>query len=140
MNYILDTCVVSELAKPRPEKKVVNWIDGYNEEFFFLSVLTLGEIQKGIAKLKDEKRKAAYQRWLDTDLRNRFYNRILPIDQEVALSWGILQGKAESTGRPLPTIDGLLGATAIVHNLTVVTRNEIDLAATGALLFNPWKT
>jgi predicted nucleic acid-binding protein len=139
MNYLLDTCVISELAKPKPEKKVIKWIDGYDEDFFFLSVLTLGEIQKGIAKLSDERRKASYQRWLDTELRNRFSHRILPVDQEVALAWGIVQGKSESVGRPLPTIDGLLGATAIVHNLTVVTRNEIDLAATGAPVLNPWK-
>jgi predicted nucleic acid-binding protein len=140
MNYLLDTCVISELAKPKPEKKVIKWIEGYDEDFFFLSVLTLGEIQKGIAKLSDEKRKASYQRWLDTDLRARFSHRILPISLDVALEWGIVQGKSESAGRPLPTIDSLLGATAIVHNLTVVTRNEIDLTATGASVFNPWNT
>ncbi|MDD5674391.1 MAG: type II toxin-antitoxin system VapC family toxin [Chitinivibrionales bacterium] len=139
MNYLLDTCIISELAKPKPEKKVVTWIEGYDEDFFFLSVLTLGEIQKGIAKLSDQKRKASYQHWLDADLRTRFSGRILPVDQDVALAWGILQGKAEAAGRPLPTVDGLLGATAVVHNLTVVTRNEPDLVATGAPLFNPWK-
>ena len=139
MNYLLDTCIISELAKPKPEKKVIKWIEGYDEDFFFLSVLSLGEIQKGIAKLSDDKRKTSYQRWLDTELCPRFSHRILPVDLDVALAWGILQGKAEAAGRPLPTIDGLLGATAIVHNLTIVTRNEIDIKPTGATVLNPWK-
>ena len=115
-------------------------MEGCDEFSLFLSVLSLGEVQKGIAKLGDARKKATYQQWLDVDLKDRFAGRILPIDQEVALSWGIMQGKAEAAGRPLPTIDGLLGATAIVHNLTLVTRNTDDLAATGAMIFNPWET
>jgi predicted nucleic acid-binding protein len=136
--YLLDTCVISECAKPQPEKSVINWIDGCDEDSLFLSVLTIGEIQKGITKLTDKTKSAKYQQWLDNDLRKRFFHRILPIDNDVALAWGRLQGKAEARGRPIPTIDGLLGATAIAHNLTVVTRNETDLNATGASVFNPW--
>ena len=139
MRYLLDTCLISELVKAKPHKTVVEWLEGCDEEGLFLSVLVLGEIQKGIAKITDEKRKAAMQRWLDSDLRQRFAGRILPVSDEVALTWGIVQAKAEVQGAPIPAIDGLLGATALAHNLTVVTRNERDIKATGARVFNPWR-
>lgn len=139
MRYLLDTCVISELAKPRPNKKVAAWLDSCDEDAVFLSVLTIGEIQKGIAKLAKGKRRSNIQHWLDTELRSRFAERILPIDQEVALTWGLIQGEAERQGSPIPTIDGLLGATAIAHNLTIITRNEQDIRPTGARTLNPWK-
>ena len=138
MNYLLDTCVISEAAKPKPEKSVTRWIDGCDEESLFLSVLTIGEIQKGIARISDKTRRIKFQQWLDTELRQRFVYRILSIDESVALTWGLVQGKAEAIGRPLPTIDGLLAATALVHNLVLVTRNEPDFLATGVNVFNPW--
>ncbi len=140
MKYLLDTCVVSELAKPAPNKGVVQWLGGCDEEAVFLSVLTIGEIQKGIAKLPGSARKNAIQRWLDRDLRVRFSERILVIDEDVALTWGLIQGEAERRGSPIPTIDGLLGATAVANNLTVVTRNEDDIRPTGARVLNPWKS
>ena len=138
MKYLLDTCVISELVKNKPEKKVVRWVEGCDEELLYLSVLTIGEIQKGIAKLKDKNRKNNIQRWLDSDLRKRFTERILPIDEDTVLTWGVVQGEAELIGLQIPTIDGLIGATAITHNLTVVTRNEKDIALTGARILNPW--
>jgi toxin FitB len=140
MNYLLDTCIVSELTRPKPYQPLIDWLEGCNEECLNLSVLTLGEIQKGVARLKDSAKKSRLQQWLDGDLRQRFSQRILPITDEIALAWGTMQGRAEDRGRPIPSIDGLLGATAIVHNLTIVTRNESDLAATGAAVFNPWRT
>ena len=139
MKYLLDTCVISELAKAAPNRHVVKWLDGCDEEATFLSVLTIGEIQKGIAKLADGKRKDTIQRWLDVDLRERFSERLLSIDEEVALTWGLIQGEAERRGKPMPTIDGLLGATAIANNLVFVTRNEDDIRSTGARVLNPWK-
>ena len=139
MKYLLDTCVISELAKAAPNRLVVQWLEGCDEEALFLSVLTIGEIQKGIAKLANGKRKDTIQRWLDRDLRDRFSERLLDIDEEVALTWGLIQGEAEGRGRPIPTIDGLLGATAIANNLVVVTRNEEDIRPTGARVLNPWK-
>lgn len=138
MRYLLDTCLVSELVKAKPNSAVVKWLEGCDEEGLFLSVLVLGEIQKGISKITDEKRKARMQHWLDSELRQRFEGRILPVSEEVALTWGIVQAKAELQGSPIPTIDGLVGATALAHNLTVVTRNERDIQATGARVFNPW--
>ena len=138
MNYLLDTCIISEIAKPKPEKAVIRWIEGCDEESLFLSVLTIGEIQKGIARISDNARHAKFQQWLDVDLKQRFAYRILSINEAVAMTWGLVQGRAEANGRPLPTIDGLLGATALVHNLVLVTRNEPDFLATGATVLNPW--
>ncbi len=138
MKYLFDTCLVSELVRKIPEKKVVEWTAECDEELAYLSVLTVGEIQKGISKLGDKKRKASLQNWLDSHLLLRFNGRILPVSEEVAQTWGLLQGEAESKGIAISTIDGLIGATAITHNLTVVTRNEKDLTPTGAKIFNPW--
>ncbi|HKP95012.1 MAG TPA: type II toxin-antitoxin system VapC family toxin [Fibrobacteria bacterium] len=140
MKYLLDTCLVSELVRKKPNPKVVKWVSECDEELTFLSVLTLGEIQKGIAKLGDRKRKSALQMWLDSDLRIRFETRILPVTEDVAQTWGVLQGEAETKGIGIPTVDGLLGATAITHNLTVVTRNTIDIAKTGAKILDPWNS
>ena len=137
MRYLLDTCVLSELVKATPNANVVAWLEACDEESMCLSVLTIGEIQKGIAKLTESKRRVDIQRWLDSDLRGRFGGRILPIDQEVALTWGLIQGEAERQGVSIPTIDGLLGATAAAHNLTVVTRDE-HIGRTGVRILNPW--
>lgn len=138
MKYLLDTCAISEMVKPQPHKAVVDWIEGCDEDSIFLSVLTVGEIQKGIAKLSDERRRAKIQQWLDTDLRDRFEDRILAVSEEVALTWGNMEGESKARGRPIPSIDGLIGATAIAHNLTVVTRNVDDISATGARVLNLW--
>lgn len=139
MKYLLDSCLISEVVKPNPNKAVVQWLHGRDEETLFLSVLTVGEIQKGIAKLPDGKRKQSIQIWLDEELRPRFSERILSIDEKVASTWGLIQGEAERAGHPIATIDGLLGATAIAHDLTLVTRDEEDLRRTGARILNPWR-
>jgi predicted nucleic acid-binding protein len=139
MKYILDTCVVSELVRPNPEPKVVQWISQCDEEALFLSVVTIGEIQKGITKLTDKKRSAVIQQWLDSELRERFQGRILSVSEEVALTWGIILGETEQKGIAVSSIDGIIGATAVTLNLTVVTRNEKDIAPTGARVLNPWK-
>ncbi|HPQ41537.1 MAG TPA: type II toxin-antitoxin system VapC family toxin [bacterium] len=138
MKYLLDTCAISELVKVQPNKSVVQWIEGCDEDSIYISVLTLGEIQKGISKLSDERRRVKIQQWLDTDLRNRFENRILEITEDVALTWGDIEGRAESRGMPVPVIDGLIGATAVAHNLTVITRNVADIEITGARVLNVW--
>lgn len=138
MNYLLDTCVISEMVKTKPNRKVISWVSTQNENNLFLSVITLGEVQKGIAKLIDSKKKKALKIWLQTDLRERFSGRIVPIDDTVALSWGVLQASAEQHGVTIPSIDGLIAATGITHNMTVVTRNTQDMEASGAVLFNPW--
>jgi len=140
LRYLLDTCVISELQKATPNAQVIAWLDARDEESLFLSVLTLGEIQKGIANLNDPARKDILQRWLDGELRRRFSERIVAIDEDIALTWGQIQGDAQRRGMSIPVIDGLIGATAVANNLTVVTRNVDDIGRTGARILNPWNT
>jgi predicted nucleic acid-binding protein len=137
--FLLDTNIVSELVKPKPEHKVVEWIEATDEDLLFLSVLTIGEIRKGIASLKDTARQVKLEAWLIGDLPTRFENRILSIDESIAERWGVLTATAKATAnRTVPVIDGLLAATAQHHNLTLVTRNTDDVIGTGVPVFNPW--
>lgn len=138
MRYLLDTCVVSEFARPQPNPNVLAWLGVREEQSLFLSVLTLGELQKGIEKLPSSRRRTALQEWLNQDMRERFAGRLLPVSEDIALTWGRLQGEAERLGRMLPAIDALIGATALVHGLVVVTRNEQDIGRTGARVIDPW--
>ncbi|MFI3197158.1 MAG: type II toxin-antitoxin system VapC family toxin [Methylococcaceae bacterium] len=138
MNYLLDTCVVSELIKVRSDKNVIDWIEALEEERLFLSVLTLGEIEKGIAKLPLSLRKSNLKTWLEQDLVLRFENRILNITPEIARYWGDLQGELEKQGKPMPIIDGLIATTALVHNLILVTRNVNDVKRSGVSILNVW--
>lgn len=139
MTFLLDTCVISELVRPRPDRNVVRWIDSVDERKFFLSVLTVGELEKGITKLPESPRKAELREWLEHDLVERFAGRILPLDAEIAVAWGRSQGEAERAGTKLPVIDSLLAATAEVHHLTLATRNVADFHRCGATVFNPWE-
>jgi len=136
--FLLDTNVISELVKPKPDPKVTKWIDATDEGLLCLSVLTLGEIRKGIASLPNASRRVALEAWLDHDLVLRFADRILAIDQAVADRWGWIAAQAIAAKSPLPVIDGLLAATALQHNLTLVTRNTKDVVLTGVAVFNPW--
>ena len=138
MRFLLDTCVISELVKPRPDAIVIRWIDSVDERKLFLSVLTVGELEKGITKLQESARKADLREWLEQDLTERFAERILPVDAVVAAEWGRIQGDAERLGAKLPVIDSLLAATAAVHHLNLATRNLVDFERCGATLFNPW--
>ena len=138
MSFLLDTNVVSELIKPVPHRNVVRWIDSVQESLLYLSVLTMGEIRKGILSLLYGSRRARLESWLETDLRSRFENRMLPVDYAIATRWGAVAAQAAAAGKPVPVIDGLLAATALNHDLTLVTRNTADVAATGVRLLNPW--
>jgi predicted nucleic acid-binding protein len=136
--FLLDTNVLSELIRPRPEPKVAAWMEATEESLFRLSVLTLGEIRKGINSLSGSSRRTALESWLNHDLLIRFADRILDVDQAVADRWGRLAAAAVATKQLLPVIDGLLAATAIHHNLTLVTRNAKDVVLTGVPVINPW--
>ncbi|MGH7567200.1 MAG: type II toxin-antitoxin system VapC family toxin [Gemmatimonadota bacterium] len=137
--YLLDTNVVSELMKPRPSRRVADWIDATPEELLHLSVITIGELRKGIDLLDDhEPRRAALQSWLDRDVRVRFAGRLLAFDDAVAERWGQLEAVAKKRRITLPTIDAQLTATALHHSLTFVTRNTADIRPTGVPVFNPW--
>ena len=138
MSFLLDTAVISELVKKNPRKQVLDWIDGQEESALFLSVLTIGEIEKGIAKLPASARKRRLLSWIRRDLAGRFSGRLLPIDARVAARWGTIAGESEKRGTPLPVIDSLIAATALVHDLQIVTRNIHDFERCGVACVNLW--
>ena len=139
MNYLLDTCVISKLVKKKPDVNVVNWIDAAEESSLFLSAITIGEIQKGIEKLPNSKRKTSLRQWLSGQLLARFAGRIAAIDTEVMLTWGQLAARLDQQGIPMPAVDSFIAATALHGNFTLVTRNEDDFKHTGLSILNPWK-
>jgi predicted nucleic acid-binding protein len=139
MSWLLDTCVICEPVSKRPAARVLRWMDEQPEESLYLSVLTLGEIRRGAARLPIGAKRRALERWLEHDLAERFVGRILPVDQEAADLWGRLLAGAETKGHPLPTLDSLLAATALTHGLTLVTRNAADFWPTGVDLLNLWE-
>jgi toxin FitB len=136
--FLLDTNCISELIRPKPEQRVLDWMEAADESLLYLSVLTVGEIWKGLAELAQSKRRAQIETWLEVDLRARFAGRILPIDGPVADRWGQLAGDAKRQGKTLAVIDGLLAASALQHNLTVVSRNTSDFEHTHVSVLNPW--
>ena len=137
MNYLLDTCVISEIVKPAPSSRVIMWINNIPSERLFLCSLTIGEIRKGLTKLPESKKKERLTDWLNTLLEN-YQDRIHSIDITVAENWGIMQGKAENEGMPMSSIDSLIAATSYTHNLILVTRNEEDFQASKLSIINPW--
>lgn len=137
MKYLIDTCVISEIVRPFPEKAVLDWFKTVPSERLFLSVVTIGEIRKGIAKLAHSKRKTKLAEWLNT-LQDDYQDRILPIDLGVAETWGEMQALSEKKGSPTSTIDGLIAAIARTNGLILVTRNESDFEAYDISMFNPW--
>ncbi len=139
MKYLLDTCVISELIKKIPNKNVLRWLENQDEEDLYLSVLTFGEIQKGIEKAPDKIRKKKLQAWLEKDLRERFEGKIIPVDLKVAIKWGEIQGITEKEGRTMPSIDGLIAISALAYGCTVVTRNTSDMENSTVELLNPWE-
>lgn len=138
MKYLLDTCFISELIRKEPNPGVSNWLQDKDEFSLFLSVLTIGEIKKGISKLPDSKKKKELENWL-IKLESRFEERLLPIDTEVARKWGQVQGELEQKGEPMPSIDALIASTALVHNLAIVTRNGKDMKKSKVEIVNPWE-
>ena len=140
MNYILDTNVISELAAREADQGVVAWIDSIDAESVFLSVITIGELKKGIEKLPNSKRKRTLETWLQEDLLVRFRDHILALDIPVLLTWGVLVASLEKQGNPLPAIDSLLAATAAQSGFTLATRNTGHFEPAGISLINPWAT
>jgi predicted nucleic acid-binding protein len=138
MKYLLDTCVLSELIKKEPNQKVVKWVSQNEESDLFISVLTIGEIHKGIEKLSESKKKEKLHQWVNYDLKERFKSRIIDFDLETATVWGKTQAHSELSGKGMPAIDGQIVATGISYDLTVVTRNTKDMEISGAALLNPW--
>lgn len=135
MSYLLDTNVISELVRASPEPAVLAWFEQVPDDSLYLSVLTLGEIRKGIELIADSRRKEKLRVWLEHTLPDWLEGRLLPVDEPVAERWGRLQAEA---GRPIPAIDSLLAATALHHGLRMVTRNEQDFGFAGLEVINPW--
>jgi hypothetical protein len=138
LSFLLDTCILSETARREPSAKVIEWLESRDEAQFFISALTIGEIEKGIEKVSDEGRKSRLASWVRDSLLPRFGPRVLPVDSKVAAVWGRCSGSAELRGTPVPVVDGLIAATASVHGLSVVTRNKDHFALCGVLVIDPW--
>jgi toxin FitB len=134
--FLLDTNCISELVRNTPDPRVREWIEAADETILFLSVLTIGEIRKGIATLPQSKRRTRLESWLELELLSRFAGRILPVDLEIAQRWGLIAAQAKKEGKGLSVIDGLLAATAIHKSLTIVSRNVGDFGGTPVI--NPW--
>lgn len=138
MRFLLDTCAISELARPEPDPGVLKWFAQQDELALYLATVSLGELKRGIEKLTAGKRKTFLQKWLTENVIKRLGGRILPLSADVCLHWGEMQAQLEKHGKHMPAIDGLIAATALQHQLTIVTRNVKDVAVSGVNLFNPW--
>jgi toxin FitB len=137
--FLLDTNCVSELVRPKPEPLVLEWMEAADETLLYLSVLTIGAIRKGLAALDQGKLRTHLETWLGVDLQARFAGRIVPIDAAIADRWGLIAAEAKRRGKTLSVIDGLLAATALHYNLTVVSRNVTDFSNTQVQVLNAWK-
>jgi toxin FitB len=136
--FLLDTNVISEPKQKTPNPKVLEWLAQHVVEDSFLSVITLGEIEQGIITLGDTKRARSYRDWLEDELKVIFQGRILDVDQNTMTTWGRITSEALNKGRPASFFDSLLAATAMTHQLTLVTRNVKDVSVFEVNVFNPW--
>ncbi len=136
MSYLLDTNVISELVRAKPSVQVIKWFDTVPNEALYISVLTLGEIRKGVEMIPEEKRKEKLRIWLEIDLPQWFSERVLPISKEISDRWGRLQAEIK---KPFPAIDSLIAATALYHDLRIVTRNTKDFNYAGLQVVSPWE-
>jgi predicted nucleic acid-binding protein len=137
MSYLLDTNIISELVKQKPTQSVLKWVDAIDNEKLYVSVITLGEIRKGITGIQNPERQEKISHWLKIELPAYFEDRILNIDPKIADMWGRLQ--SQNKGHTLPAIDGLIAATAHIHNLKLVTRNTKDFIHASIEMINPWE-
>ncbi|ESW95122.1 recombinase [Mesorhizobium sp. LSJC268A00] len=138
MRLLLDTNVLSEVTRPAPDARVLGWLDELDEDRSFISVVSIAEIWRGVSLMDEGRKREALAEWLARDLPQRFEQRVLPVDDAVALAWGDLMGLAKRRGRGLSSMDGLIAATAIAHELTLATCNTKDFEGFGLELFDPW--
>lgn len=139
MNFLLDTNVVSEAMRKRPNPRVLAWIAAQIEESLFISAITLGELRRGSLLLDNGKKRKALFRWIETGIKAEFADRILAVDTTVMECWADLETSTAKAGRRLPVMDSLLAATALAHGLTLATRNLPDFEAAGVALLDPWQ-
>ena len=140
--FLLDTNVLSEFSRSGfpPDANVERWMESTHPDMLFTSVLSIGEIRKGIERLAPGRKRSGLEHWLEADLNGWFGNNLLPVTKEISNRWGMLAAMLEKRGKQLGNIDGLLAATAIEHDLTVVTRNMVHFENLGALILNPWNS
>jgi len=139
MNYLLDTCVISEFTRRQPDERIIHWLDSLDEAKLFLSGITIGEIEHGIERLPDSRRKNELMIWLNVGLIDRFSGRILALDVPTLVLWGTLIAHLEASGQPMSVMDSLIAASALHNNLILVTRNTADFVPCGVQLLNPWE-
>jgi predicted nucleic acid-binding protein len=139
MNYLLDTCVLSEFTRRQPDQNVIAWLDSIEEEKLFISVITVGEIQRGIERLPDSHRKTELLVWMNNGLLQRFAARMVVIDALTMFMWGSLTARMEAAGQPMGVMDSLIAASALQNNLIVATRNVADFLPSGVQVINPWE-
>jgi tRNA(fMet)-specific endonuclease VapC len=137
--FLLDTNIPSEIIRTHPDPRVDAWVLGKDEAALHLSVVTIGELRKGLTILPESQRRSRLENWLENDLIPLFAGRILPVTQRIANRWGLLSGVRQTAGRPLSMADGLIAASALEHELVVVTRNIRDFEGLGVTLVNPWE-
>lgn len=138
MRLLLDTNVLSEVTKPRPDEGVLKWLHGLDEDRTFISIVSIAEIRRGVALMDAGRKRDALDEWLTHDLPQRFETRVIPVEAPVALAWGDLMALAKRSGRGLASMDGLIAATAVAHQLTLATRNTKDFAGFGIEIIDPW--
>lgn len=138
MKYLLDTNIISEWSKPRPDPSVMRWLSEADEDSLFLSAIALGELWHGIERLPQGKRRTELARWVEQDLSARFEGRILGIDERIARAWGVLLAESQRQGKTMHVVDALLAATADAYSLVLVTRNTKDFVASGVRVLNPF--
>lgn len=138
MTFLLDTNVVSETIKPKPEQRVINWFAGRLATDLYISAITLGEIVRGARRLRDEGRRRFFEAWIRRQLLRNFKGRILPFDAEAATIWGEMLATGDRAGLPLQVVDAQIAAVARRHGMTVVTRNVRDFSLMNVPLVNPW--
>jgi predicted nucleic acid-binding protein len=136
--FLLDTNLPSELTRIKPDPRVAQWLDNVDDDELYLSVISIGEFCKGFTVHPEERRRASLKQWLDNTLRPWFAGRILPISEAVSERCGILEGQCQLKGLTLNAPDGMIAATALEHNLTIVTRNVRDFDCLDVAIFNPW--
>jgi toxin FitB len=139
VRFLLDTNVISEWTRPRPAPAVVAWLAAAEEEALYLSVLAFAEIRLGIELLPDGRKRSRISAWLDGDLAARFEGRIIGIEREIAEAWAAIVARGRARGVTPPILDAFVAATALVHRMTLVTRNERDLAGLDVPIVNPWR-
>lgn len=138
MSFLLDTNVVSEWRKPKPDPGATAWLADIDENRLFLSVVTFAELRYGAHRLPPSRRRDLLNSWVNFDLRDRFAGRVVPVDEEIAFSCGEILAEREAIGRPMEIMDAFIAATARVIGFSLVTRNEADFRGTVLDIINPW--